>query len=162
MHDFLAPPADADAPTVPRLIDRLAAEPATVWVEADTLADFLAQPGQAVLFVWGDPIRYPECLDVAVVLPEVRRVLAAEAGVAPEAMFRIGVVGLASERAVAEKQGALKRPSVVFVRDGGWQGVIGGMLDWSEFADEARRLIATAPGRAPGIGIPVLGASACH
>ncbi|WP_028309982.1 hypothetical protein [Derxia gummosa] len=162
MHDFLLAPADTDAPAIPRLIDRLAAEPGTAWVETDTLADFLAAPGQAVLFVWSDPIRYPECLDVAVVLPEIRRSLAAEAGVAPEALFRIGVVGLASERAIAEKQGALKRPSVVFVRDGGWQGVIGGMLDWSEFAAEARRLLATEPGRAPGIGIPVRNADACH
>jgi len=162
MHDFLLAPVDDAAPAIPPLIDRLVNEPATAWVESATLDAFLAAPGRAVLFVWSDPVRYPECLDVAVVLPELRRALAREAGVASEELFRIGIVGPASERAIAEKQGALKRPSLVFLNNGGWQGVIGGMLDWNEFADETRRLLAAPVGRAPGIGIPVNRADACH
>ena len=149
------------SPAVPPLIQRLAQAPDSGWIGTDTLAGFLAEPGDAVLFLWSDPVRFPEVLDVAVVLPELRRRLGSS-DAAP--IFRVGVVEAASENGVAARFGAQHRPSLVFLRDGQYLGAVNGMLDWEVFVQRVADTLAQAPGRAPGIGIPVLaqGAGGCH
>ena len=67
--DAAADPAERSAPLVARLVEAHGA----TWVGQATLADFLARPGDQVLFFHGDPVRFPEVLDVAVVLPELRK-----------------------------------------------------------------------------------------
>ena len=61
----------------PSLWTQLVSGHRTQWVQADTMEAWLStQQGDAVLLFAGDPIRFPEALDVAVVLPELRAVSA--------------------------------------------------------------------------------------
>ena len=151
--------AEPTVPTSPPLVDQLARN--TTWVSIDTLDTFLQTPGNAVIFIWSDPIRFPESLDVAVVLPELQRHFS-QGGAA---RFAIGVVTADSEDAIARRFGAQRRPSLVFLRDGQYVGTVDGMLDWDVYVGQVQQALDTAPRRAPTVGIPVVNASAgpaCH
>lgn len=140
-------------PVMQRLIDRFDA----TRIEADTLADFLDRPGTRVLLLAGDPVQFPEGLDVAVVLPELRSALAAE--------FAIGVVAPDSQDAVARRYGSQRWPSLVFLRDGQYVTTLSGMHDWTEYLKLVEAALAMPVSRAPTIGIPVVSAHAapsCH
>ena len=151
--ELLAKPA-------PPLVERLAE--ASTWVSLDSLDTFLGTRGDAVLFIWSDPVRFPEVVDVAVVLPELLRHFSA-GGVL---RFAIGVVTAESEDAVAQRFGAQRRPSLVFVRDGQYVGTVDGMLDWDVYVERVTQVLALPTRRAPGVGIPVVtahpGGSSCH
>lgn len=140
-------------PVMQRLIDRFGA----TRIEADTLAAFLDRPGTSVLLLAGDPVQFPEGLDVAVVLPELRSALAAE--------FAIGVVAPDSQDAVARRYGSQRWPSLVFLRDGQYVTTLAGMHDWTDYLKLVEAALAMPVSRAPTIGIPVVSANAassCH
>jgi len=139
------------------LLQRLATQPGATLVTKDTLEDFAAAPGAAVLFSSGDPVRFPEALDVAVVLPELRAACVGR--------FRIGVVDPADEDAIARRYGSQRWPALVFLRDGQYLDTVAGMQDWDVYLGAVTQALARTPTRAPGIGIPVVSAStapACH
>lgn len=138
------------------LIARLAAVTGGHEVGPDTIADWEQQPGDAVLFFGGDPVRFPEALDVAVVLPELRTVFGGG--------WRVGIVPRAAEDALARRWAVQRWPSLVFLRDGGWLGTVSGMKDWDDFGREVATLLAGTPQRrpAPTIAIHAAGADACH
>lgn len=140
---MFASTAVVTAPAVPVLIERLAALPESGWVDAGSLPAFLAQPGDAVLFVWTNPARYPECTDVAVVLPELRSALGG--GASPR--FRIGVVTAEAENEIADRYGVMRRPSLVFLRDGQYVATIPGMCDWDDFLRDAAAALVAPPTR---------------
>lgn len=150
------PPSASDIPAViQQLVDRHGAE----WIDEACLADWQAGPGDRVLFLSGDAVRFPECLDVAVVLPELRR--------SARRRFEIGVVRRESEDAIARRFASQRWPALVFLRDGGYVGVLPGMHDWDVYLDEVQSLLARPVGRMPGIGIPLVAAAAasqtsCH
>jgi hydrogenase-1 operon protein HyaE len=114
--------------------------------------------GEQVLLFAGDPVRFPEAVDVAVVLPELQR--------ACRGRFAIGVVERADEDAVARRYGVQRWPSLVFLRDGGYLATIAGMHDWDEYLLLAEQALGRAPSRPPGVGIAVVAAGgaapACH
>lgn len=136
------------APLVARLITDHGATP----VDADTLADFTERAGDRVLFFCGDPVQFPEGLDVAVVLPELQ---AAHPG-----RFAVGVVARDSEEALARRYGSQRWPSLVFLRDGAYVTTVPGMHDWADYVARVGQALAMPPSRAPTIGIPVVGAGA--
>lgn len=151
--------ATAARASAPPLIARLAQ--AHAWVGAEDLDDFLAaHPGDVVLFVWSDPIRFPESLDVAVVLPE----LLAHASGPGAPRFKIAVVDALSEDTVARRYGAQRRPSLIFLRDGQYVDTVAGMLDWEPYAQAVDQALAAPTRRAPGVGIPLVGeaGASCH
>jgi len=153
--------ATPETPALPPLIERLLAHPAAMAVSADTLDAFLALPGDAVLFLWAQPARHPEVLDVAVVLPELLAHFSRDGA----ARFRIGVVDEASERVLGHRYGMQRRPALVFLRDGRYVATVQGMQDWQVFVDRIAEVLVTPPSRAPSIGIPVVAAgapNACH
>jgi len=140
-------------PLQQRLVQQFGAS----WVTTDTLDAFLAQPGDRVLLLGGDPVRFPEALDVAVVLPELQ---AAHAG-----RFAIGVVAREHEDAVARRFGSNRWPSLVFLRDGAYVTTLSGMHDWTDYVAKVGEALAAPIGRAPTIGIPLVSAtpaSTCH
>lgn len=139
------------------LIERLADGPGATRVDAAGHDAFLARPGTHLLCFCGDPVRFPEALDVAVVLPELRR--------ASGDAFDIGVVARADEDAIARRWGVQRWPSLVAVRDGLWLGSLAGMQDWDVYLRELAALLSATPKRPPTIGIPVVSAGAadaCH
>lgn len=150
---------DAAVPPVPPLIGRLASQPGASWVDVASIDAFVAQPGDRALFFAGDPVRFPECLDVAVVLPELQQAFPGR--------FAVGVVRREDEDALARRYGSLRWPALVFLRDGRYVTTIAGMLDWDVYLERVAQALEMPTSRAPTIGIPVTvqGAapsSSCH
>lgn len=148
--------------TLPPLIRRLAEHPAGTWVDAGNLEDFISSAGDIVLFLWSSPQRYPEVLDVAVVLPELLAALTPK-GAAPR--FSIGVVDDTLERKLGIRFGEQRRPALVFLRDGAFVTTVQGMLDWQPFVERVAEALASPTSRAPSIGIAVVaegGTHGCH
>jgi len=149
---------DHDTPTLPPLAARLVNERGATAIDTDTLAAFVARPGDRVLFFCGDPVRFPEGLDVAVVLPELQAVFPGR--------FEIGVVERHCEDAVARRYGSQRWPSLIFLRDGEYVTNVSGMHDWGDYVARIADALAMPTSRAPSIGIPLVGAGAsaasCH
>lgn len=148
---MLQTPAPHTVPSTPPLMQRLVDKFDACWVDDTSGNAFLEQAGDCVLFIAGDPVRFPECLDVAVVLPELQKQFADG--------FRVAVAVREAEDALARRYGATKRPSLVFLRDGQYVTTVTGMLDWDDYV-RAVGLALTAPvSRVPGIGIPLVTAN---
>lgn len=140
------------------LIDRLVSAHGAIWLTADNVADWAAAGGDRVILLAGDPVRFPEALDVAVVLPELRQHFAQR--------FAVGVATREHEDAIAKRYGSIRWPALVFVRDGQYVTVLSGMLDWDVYVERVAEALAMPVSRAPTIGIPVRNGSAsdssCH
>lgn len=149
------PPDTTDLhPLVARLVRAFDAR----LVNPDSVDAWSAEGGDRVLLLGGDPVRFPEALDVAVVLPELQRAVGGR--------FRIAVAARGDEDALARRCGVLRWPALVFLREGRYVSVLPGMHDWTDYLAQVQAALATAPSRVPGVGIPVVsataGASACH
>lgn len=140
------------------LIDRLLDVTGGREVRPDDVEAFEQEDGDAVLFFGGDPVRFPEALDVAVVLPE----LLAALGSSGSTGTRVGVVPGDVEDALARRYAVQRWPSIVFLRDGGDLGTLSGMQDWDVYLREAAELRARTPGRRPAPTIAIQAAPACH
>jgi hydrogenase-1 operon protein HyaE len=150
-------PVAAPAAVSP-LIDRLVSAHGATWLTANNVADWAAGGGDRVILLAGDPVRFPEALDVAVVLPELRQHFAQR--------FAIGVAAREHEDAIARRYGSIRWPALVFVRDGQYVTVLSGMLDWDVYVERVGEALAMPASRAPTVGIPVRNGSAsdssCH
>ncbi|MEW5890633.1 MAG: hydrogenase [Pseudomonadota bacterium] len=149
--------AATPAASVPPLIERLVSQHGAVWVDTRSIDAFLATPGDRVLFFAGDPVRFPECLDVAVVLPELQ--------LAFPGRFAVGVVRREEEDALARRFGSQRWPALVFLRDGRYVTTIAGMLDWDVYLERIAQALAMPTSRAPMIGIAVVaegGSTSCR
>ena len=152
-------PVLAPLSTAPMLVARLVAQFGATWVDEDSVAAWAAQGGDRVVLLAGDPVQFPEGLDVAVVLPELQRRLPGR--------FQVAVVPRAHEDAVARRYGVTRWPSLLFLRDGQYVTTLPGMHDWEIFVDRVAEALALPVSRAPTIGIPVVGSNAsagssCH
>lgn len=134
--------ADTDpAEGAPPLVRRLGAAPGCHWVDAQRIDAFLARGGEQVLFFQGDAVRFPEVLDIAVVLPELRRHFARR--------FEIGLVSRADEVALAKRFAVVHWPSMVFLREGRWVETVHGMLDWDVYLQRLQAVFDKPASRPP-------------
>ena len=139
------------------LVQRLAREFGATWVDETTVADWSAGGGDRVVLLAGDPVRFPEGVDVAAVLPELMKSFPNR--------FRIAVVPRDNEDAVAKRYGSQRWPTLLFFRDGQYVTAIAGMQDWDVYLSGVAAALAMPPSRPPTIGIPVVsqtGGSSCH
>lgn len=140
------------------LIERLVAQFGASWVDETTLDTWAAQGGDCVVLFAGDPVQFPEGLDVAVVLPELQRS-------APK-RFAIGVVPRDREDALARRYGSQRWPTLLFLRDGQYVTTVSGMHDWEPFVARVAQALTMPVSRAPTIGIPLVSADPvagnCH
>ncbi len=140
------------------LIQRLARDFGAAWVDENTVADWTAGGGDRVVLLAGDPVRFPEGVDVAAVLPELMKAF-------PQ-RFTVAVVPRDSEDAVARRYGSQRWPTLLFFRDGQYVTAIAGMQDWDVYLAGVAAALAMPPSRPPTIGIPVVsqtaGGSRCH
>lgn len=134
------------------LVQRLADDGRATAVDAASAPLFAARIGAHALFFAGDPVRFGESLDVAVVLPEL---VAASGG-----RFDVGVVARDDEDAVARRWGVQRWPSLVFVREGAYLATVSGMHDWTDFVAATHAALDATPSRPPTVGIPVVAAGA--
>lgn len=148
------PAAAATAPLVARLVEQFGA----AWVDETSIAAWSAEGGDRVVLFAGDPVQFPEGLDVAVVLPELQRSLPGR--------FKVAVVPREREDAVARRYGSQRWPTLLFLRDGQYVTTVSGMHDWDVFLERVTQALAMPASRAPTIGIPVVsatsGGASCH
>lgn len=140
-------------PLMQQLIERHGAQ----WVTLASLSTWQsAEAGDAVLLLAGDAVRFPEGLDVAVVLPILRD--------AVKRPLRIGVALADEEDAIGRQFGAQRRPSLVFLRDGRYLDTVAGMHDWTDFVKLVEAALARTPSHAPIAISPAGGmpAAGCH
>ncbi len=139
------------------LIQRLVEHDGAVIVEPDMLDAWLGRPGCHMLFFSSDTVRFPEALDVAVVLPELRAAF--------DNRFDIGIVPREHEDTIARRFGVQRWPSLVLMRDGGYLASISGMRDWTDYLSEITSALERTASRPPTVGIPLVaagdGARAC-
>jgi hydrogenase-1 operon protein HyaE len=149
---------DIDAPV---LLKQLVSKFQSPWINFDNLDDWLTtQQGDQVLLFAGDPVRFPESLDVAVVLPELHK-----ASVSVGQPFGIAVAVPETAEALAKKFGSNHWPTLMFFRSGQYVTTVGGMHDWTDYVNLVAQALAAPVSRAPTIGIPVVSSgtsSHCH
>lgn len=134
------------------LVERLAAATGGCEVTPEGIEAFESCPGNAVLFFGGDPVRFPEALDVAVVLPELHACCGG---------FQVGIVPRSAEDALARRYAVQRWPALVFLRDGGFLGTVSGMKDWVDYVTEVQATLAAAPGPRPAPTIAIHAAAGC-
>lgn len=142
------------APTLPPVVQRLVESFGAVPVDEASLPDFLERDGDQVLFLSGDPVQFPEGLDVAVVLPELRSAVGVP--------FGIGVVARDAQEAIARRYGNQRWPALVFVRDGRYVTTLAGMHDWTDYVERVRAALAAPTTRPPIALAGPAAAPACH
>jgi len=146
----------------PPLLAQLVSKHHAPWIDFDNIDAWLAsQQGDHVLLFAGDPVRFPEALDVAVVLPELQRACAAVGRT-----FGIAVAVPESAEALAKKFGSQRWPTLMFFRTGHYVTTLSGMHDWSDYFTRVSAALDAPTSRAPTIGIPVVSStttdSHCH
>ncbi|MEZ5662549.1 MAG: hydrogenase [Burkholderiaceae bacterium] len=149
---------EAEAPHAP-LVGRLVREFGAAWVDEQTVASWTGGGGDRIVLLAGDPVRFPEGVDVAAVLPELMKAF-------PD-RFRIAAVPRDNEDAVARRYGSQRWPALLFFRDGQYVTAIAGMQDWDVYLSGVAAALAMPPSRPPTIGIPVVSqatgsATGCH
>ena len=142
------------------LVMRLVRDFGAALVDENSVADWAALPGDRVLLLAGDAVRFPEGQDVAAVLPELMKVFAGR--------FAVAAVPRDSEDAVARRYGSQRWPSLLFFRGGHYVTAIAGMQDWDVYLQGVEAALRMPTSRPPTIGIPVVsqspstGAGGCH
>lgn len=147
-------------PTHP-LLARLLDECGYPLLDAGNLDAFCDAPGDAVIFCAGDPVQHAECLDVAVVLPELMRTWPGR--------FRAALADTSLEPALQARYGFTRWPSLVFLRGGArggaYVGTLSGIKDWAVYLARIQELLISPPSRPPSVGIAVnttAHAATCH
>lgn len=113
-------------------------------VDLISVDGFLAEAEQseavAVLLSAGDPARFPEALDVAIVLPELITAF--------QGRLRGAVVARDAETELGARFGVRVQPSLILIRGGEVLGLIAKIQDWSVYVDRISRLIDRTSGAA--------------
>lgn len=100
----------------------------------------------SVLFFTEDPRRFPESLDVAVVLPELLKAFPPLAA----ALIEPGL-----ERTLQARYGFTAWPSLVFLRRGHYLGCLSRILNWNDYLREIPRILA-GEAREDALRIPLV------
>ncbi|MGC2779132.1 MAG: hydrogenase accessory protein [Bradyrhizobium sp.] len=110
-------------------------------VEVGTVDGFLAETHRAgavaVLLSAGDPSRFPEALDVAIVLPELIAAF--------QDRLRGAVIAREAEAELGTRFGVRVQPSLILCRGADTLGLIAKIQDWSVYVDRISRLIDRPP-----------------
>lgn len=128
------------------LIERLFDEFGYPEVTLENHDAVIARKGVTVLFFAGDPKRYRETTDVAVILPE----LVAATG----DTLRPAVVSTVAEIELQKRYGFRAWPTLVFTRPEGYLGRISRMKDWSDYIEQLADILRAVPRPAPGFDLP--------
>ncbi|MEQ3652440.1 MAG: hypothetical protein ABNH21_09965 [Glaciecola sp.] len=116
------------SPLINRLIDELDYPKIT---EANH-SEFVNDTKTSVLFFAGNPERFPESLDVAIVLPEL---------LASFSQLKAGVVLEEDEAPLKRRYAFSIYPALVFVREGVVLGSICKVQDWQEYLIQINTLL---------------------
>jgi len=132
------------------LIQRLYDDYGYPEVTLETHQNFVSQPGITVLFFAGDPKRFRDTTDVAVVLPELVKAFGG--------VLQPGVVAADAGPTLQQHYGFTAWPALVFLRDGGYLGNITGIQNWSEYLHDIGELMTAEIQHPKGFKVPVVSA----
>jgi hydrogenase-1 operon protein HyaE len=119
------------------LIQRLHDEFGYPALDLEGVEAFLGEPGVAVLFFPGDPARFKDTTDVAVVLPELVRAF--------NGRLRAAVVtDPDTDKALYARYEFGKWPSLVFMQGERKLGHITGIKDWGVYLQRATEMLNSA------------------
>ncbi len=146
----------------PALLRQLVDKHQASWVDPDNIDTWLAgQQGNQVLLFAGDAVRFPEGMDVAVVLPELQK-----ASAAAGKPFDMAVAVPDTAEDLSKRFGSNRWPTLMFFRAGQYVTTVCGMHDWTDYLSLVAQALDAPVSRAPTIGIPVVssvaGGSHCH
>lgn len=139
------------------LIQKLHDDYAYPCIDEENLDSFLAEHEQVLLFFSEDPQQFPESNDVAVVLPELMKVYADR--------LVVGVVSLSSQRRLQTRFGFSTWPSLVFLRNAQYLGVISQIQNWDDYLMQFERILSAPTPHIPVFKIPVVSdnsSNTCH
>jgi hydrogenase-1 operon protein HyaE len=108
---------------------------------------FLQQHHDVLLFFTENPKQFPESNDVAVVLPELMKIYT---------QLKVALVSQNSQRTLQARFGFNSWPSLVFLRDGEYLGVISQIQNWDDYLHEFNLILNSAPSRLPVFKIAVV------
>ncbi|MBT6094533.1 MAG: hydrogenase-1 expression HyaE [Rhodospirillaceae bacterium] len=128
------------------LMDGIVEREAITVVDEAGLDAFAQSHGDVVLMVSGDYKRLGEVHDVAVILPEL--VKAFEGRLTP------AIAAPEDERALQARFRFTAFPSLVFLREGAYLGVISRVLDWTDYLREISEILARTPSSPPSFEFP--------
>lgn len=121
-------------------------------VDAATVDRFLASVDEAgavaVLLSAGDPARFPEAIDVAVVLPELIDAF--------QGRLRGAVIARGAESELGLRFGVRVQPTLIFVAKGETLGLIAKIQDWSVYTDRITRLIDRPRGHGAAVAATII------
>lgn len=89
-----------------------------------------------VLFFREEPQRFPESLDVAVVLPELLKAFP---------MLKAALVERSLEPSLQAQYGFTLWPTLVFLKQGQYLGHLSRILNWDEYQTQIAELLARSP-----------------
>ncbi len=115
-------------------------------VSAETLDEFAGDKGDMILFVAGNWTKNVVTNDVAVILPEILK--------AANGQLSAAVLEPQSDRKIQLRYRFNKFPSLVFLRNGEYLGVIQKVLDWQDYITEINRILASEPSEPPSFEFP--------
>lgn len=90
----------------------------------------------SVLLLSEDPSRFPESLDVAVILPELVKAFPQLSPALIERSF---------ERTLQERYGFSVWPALVFLKAGRYLGTLSRVLNWQEYLEQIPQILAREP-----------------
>lgn len=106
-------------------------------IDAASVDRFLGAANEAdavaVLLSAGDPARFMEAIDVAVVLPELIDAF--------QGRLRGAVIARRAESELGQRFGVQVQPTLIFVAKGETLGLIAKIQDWSVYVDRIAKLI---------------------
>ena len=114
-------------------------------LDADSYDHFVYGNESVVLFFCNDPVQFPESNDVAVILPELVKAF--------NGRLQAAVIAKSIERELQVRFRFTGWPSLVFLRNGEYLGVISGIRDWHEYKQETSEILAAAPSQPPGFDL---------
>lgn len=121
-------------------------------VDAATVDHFLGEADEAgavaVLLSAGDPNRFPEAIDVAVVLPELIAAFGDR--------LRGAIIARSDESALGQRFGVRVQPTLIFVAKGETLGLIAKIQDWSVYVDRITKLIDRPRGQGAAVAVTIV------
>lgn len=119
-------------------------------IGAEDLDAVAAASEHLLLMLNEDPVKYPEVIDNAVIVPEVLREF-------PAGTFDVAFADLPQSRLIARRYGIVRFPALLFLRRGDYLGVIVGLMDWPDIVRAFDERLHGEVRRPPSVGIAVTG-----
>jgi hydrogenase-1 operon protein HyaE len=127
------------------LLDQLQTRHSYPLLDANSYDHFVYGNENVVLFFCNDPVQFLESNDVAVILPELVKAF--------NSRLQAAIIGKSIERELQARFRFTGWPSLVFLRNGEYLGVITGIRNWQEYKQETAAILAAAPSQPPGFDL---------